>query len=76
MAEAWNAAPLTSDTDMNLKVAYPHPDFDAERAKVIAAMRRHLRPGARSSARYDAGNGKARLARRRHGPGRQGVLRG
>jgi hypothetical protein len=48
MAEAWNAAPLTSDTDMNLKVAYPHPDSDAERAKVIAAMRQHLRlrPGA------------------------------
>jgi hypothetical protein len=43
MAEAWNAAPLTSDTDMNLKVAYPHPDSDAERAKVIAAMRQHLR---------------------------------
>jgi hypothetical protein len=48
MAEAWNAAPLTSDTDMNLKVAYPHPNSDAERAKVIAAMRQHLRlqPGA------------------------------
>ena len=50
MAEAWNAAPLTSDTEMNLKVAYPHPDSDAERAKVIAAMRWHLRPGTRSSA--------------------------
>lgn len=48
MAEAWNAAPLTSDADMNLKVAYPHPNSDAERAKVIAAMRQHLRlqPGA------------------------------
>jgi hypothetical protein len=48
MAEAWNAAPLISDTDMNLKVAYPHPNSDAERAKVIAAMRQHLRlrPGA------------------------------
>ena len=48
MAEAWNTSPLTSDTDMNLKVAYPHPNSDAERAKVIAAMRQHLRlrPGA------------------------------
>ena len=48
MAEAWNTSPLTSDTDMNLEVAYPHPNSDAERAKVIAAMRQHLRlrPGA------------------------------
>jgi hypothetical protein len=43
MAEAWNAAPLTSDTDMNLKVGYPHPRADSERARVAAAMRRHLR---------------------------------
>lgn len=43
MTDAWNAAPLTSDTDMNLKVAYPHPNSDTERAKVIAVMRRHLR---------------------------------
>ena len=43
MAEAWDSAPLTSDADMNLKVAHPHPQADAERAKVIAAMRRHLR---------------------------------
>ena len=53
MAEAWNAAPLTSDTDMNLKVAYPHPNSDAEGAKVIAAMRQHLRlrPGATAPCR-------------------------
>ena len=50
MAEAWNAAPLTSDTDMNLKVAYPHPNSDAERAKVIAAMRQHLRLRPRATA--------------------------
>ncbi len=43
MADAWNATPLTNDTEMNLKVAYPHPQADAERAKVAAAMRRHLR---------------------------------
>jgi len=43
MMEAWRSAPPASDTDMNLKVAYPHPQADAERAKVIAAMRKHLR---------------------------------
>lgn len=43
MTEAWNSAPLTTDADMNLNVAYPHPQADAERAEVIAAMRRHLR---------------------------------
>jgi hypothetical protein len=43
MTEAWNTAPLTSDSDMNLKVAYQHPSSDAERAKVIAAMRQNLR---------------------------------
>jgi hypothetical protein len=43
MTEAWNSPPLTSDTDMNLKAAYPHPNSDTERAKVIAAMRQHLR---------------------------------
>lgn len=48
MTEAWNSAPLTSDTDMNLKVAYQHPSSDAERANVIAVMRRNLSylPGA------------------------------
>lgn len=50
MTQAWNSAPLTSDTDMNLKVAYQHPDSDAERAKVIAVMRNDLRlwPGGRA----------------------------
>lgn len=43
MTEAWNATPLASDADMNLKVAYPHPNSDAERAKVIAVMRHHLK---------------------------------
>src|SRR5258707_11695030 len=43
MTEAWKSAPLTSDGDMNLKVASPHPQADAQRARVIAAMRRHLR---------------------------------
>jgi hypothetical protein len=43
MTDAWNSAPLTSDADMNLKVAYHHPNSDAERDKVIAAMRQNLR---------------------------------
>lgn len=43
MTEAWKSAPLTSDADMNLKVAYQHPTSDAERDKVIAVMRRNLR---------------------------------
>ena len=43
MTEAWNSAPLAKDADMNLKVAYQHPDSDAERAKVIAVMRQNLR---------------------------------
>jgi hypothetical protein len=38
MADAWNATALTTDAEMNLKVAYPHPQADAERAKVVAAM--------------------------------------
>ena len=29
MTEAWNYAPLDRDADMNLKVAYPHPNSDA-----------------------------------------------
>jgi len=48
MTHAWNATPLTSDADMNLKVAYPHPQADAERIRVVAAMRRHL-PGSGNS---------------------------
>lgn len=43
MTEAWKSAPLTSDADVNLKISYSHPQADAERAKVIAAMRRYLR---------------------------------
>lgn len=43
MTEAWNTPPLTSDADMNLKVAYQHPKTDAERAKVIAVMRQNFR---------------------------------
>jgi hypothetical protein len=43
MTEAWEATPLTRDTDMNFKIAYPHPKSDAERARVIDAMRQHLR---------------------------------
>jgi hypothetical protein len=43
MKDAWNSAPLTSDADMNLKVAYQHPNSDAERDKVIAVMRQNLR---------------------------------
>jgi hypothetical protein len=43
MAEAWESAPPGSDTDMNLKTAYTHPLADAERARVIATMRQHLR---------------------------------
>lgn len=43
MTEAWNSAPLAKDADMNLKVAYPHPDSDAARARVIAIMRQNLR---------------------------------
>jgi hypothetical protein len=42
MTEAWNSAPLASDADMNLRVAYQHPDSDAERDKVIAIMRQNL----------------------------------
>lgn len=43
MTDAWNATALTTDAEMNLKVAYPHPRADVERAKVAVAMRRHLR---------------------------------
>jgi hypothetical protein len=43
MTDAWNSAPLASDADMNLKVAYQHPNSDAERGKVIAVMRQNLR---------------------------------
>jgi hypothetical protein len=43
MADAWNSAPLASDADMNLKVAYAHPDFDAQRLLVSRSMRRDLR---------------------------------
>jgi hypothetical protein len=43
MSEAWNTKPISSDAGMNLAIGYSHPQADAERAKVIAAMRRHLR---------------------------------
>jgi hypothetical protein len=43
MTEAWNTEPISSDPDMNLIIGYSHPKADAERARVIAAMRRHLR---------------------------------
>lgn len=43
MTEAWNSAPPASDADMNLRVAYQHPNSDAERDKVIAVMRQNLR---------------------------------
>jgi len=43
MTEAWNSAPPASDADMNLWVAYQHPNSDAERDKVIAIMRQNLR---------------------------------
>lgn len=43
MKEAWNSAPLAKDADMNLMIAYRHPDSDAERAQVIAVMRQNLR---------------------------------
>ena len=43
MTEAWNSAPLASDADMNLQVAYQHPNSDAERDRVIAVMRQNLR---------------------------------
>jgi hypothetical protein len=42
MSEAWNTEPVSSDPGMNLAIGYCHPQADAERAKVIAAMRRHL----------------------------------
>lgn len=44
MTQAWKAAPLNDDADMNLKMAYAHPEADVERAKVINAMRHHLKP--------------------------------
>src|SRR5258708_5637498 len=37
-------APLTSGGDMNPKAAYPPPRAAAQRARVTAAMGRHLRP--------------------------------
>jgi hypothetical protein len=43
MTEAWKSAPPASDADMNLHVAYQHPNSDAERDKVIAVMRQNLR---------------------------------
>jgi hypothetical protein len=43
MIEAWNTEPASSDPGMNLTIGYSHPQADAERAKVIAAMRRYLR---------------------------------
>ena len=43
MTEAWNSAPLATDADMNLRVAYQHPNSDVERDKVIAVMRQNLR---------------------------------
>lgn len=43
MTEAWNTKPISSDPDMNLTIGYSHPKADAERARVIAAMRRYLR---------------------------------
>lgn len=42
MTVAWNTEPISSDPAMNLTIGYSHPLADAERAKVIAAMRRHL----------------------------------
>jgi hypothetical protein len=50
MTEAWNSTPLASDADMNLRVAYQHPNSDAERDRVIAVMRQNLRhlPNVRS----------------------------
>jgi hypothetical protein len=43
MTEAWKSAPLSSDSEMNLEVAYLHPMSDAERDMVIAIMRHDLR---------------------------------
>jgi hypothetical protein len=43
MREAWNCAPPAADAEMNLLVAYTHPEADAERAKVIAVMRQNIR---------------------------------
>ena len=42
MTEAWNSAPLASDADMNLRIAYQHANSDAEREKVIHLMRQNL----------------------------------
>jgi len=55
MTDAWNSAPLTSDADMNLNVAYPHPDSDAQRLLVARSMRRDLRlwPGWRMRPFHD-----------------------
>lgn len=44
MTDAWNSAPLANDADMNLKVAYAHPDSDAQRLLAARSMRRNLRP--------------------------------
>jgi hypothetical protein len=56
MTEAWQSAPLATDADMNLKVAYRHPDSDAERDRVIEAMRQNLS--------YWPGAGRLRAGRR------------
>lgn len=37
-----DSAPRTSEADMNVRVAYPPPQDDAQRAQVTAAMRLHL----------------------------------
>jgi sugar-specific transcriptional regulator TrmB len=43
MTVAWNTAPPSSDSEMNLNVAYLHPKSDAERDRIIAIMRHDLR---------------------------------
>jgi hypothetical protein len=43
MADAWNSTPPANDGDMNLRVAYEHPEADTQRLLVIRSMRRELR---------------------------------
>jgi hypothetical protein len=43
MVNTAHATALTTNAEKNFKVAFPQPQAEVERAKVAAAMRRHLR---------------------------------